>query len=57
MRSIVWERGNMRLKELKAKRETKAGRGWGAEKRQQKIKLLIVAFKIQTCFQTIWQRH
>lgn len=39
------------------KKETKTGRGWCAEKQQQKIKLLIVAFRIQTCFQTIWQRY
>lgn len=49
----------MRLKDRDTckKKETKTGRGWSAEKQQQKIKLLRVAFRIQTCFQTIWQRY
>jgi hypothetical protein len=51
---MVSEKGNVRLKERDKSKETKTGRGWGAEKQQQKIKLLIVAFRFQTCFQTIW---
>lgn len=41
---------------MKAKKETKTA-GGGAEKQQQKIKVLIVAFRIETCFLTIWQRY
>ena len=34
----------------KKKRETKTCRGWGAEKQQQKIKVLIVAFRMRPAF-------
>lgn len=55
---IIWERGNLKLKGRdKSKKRDTDSRGWSEEKQQQKIKVLIVAFGIETCFLTIWRRY
>lgn len=57
-KKIIWERGNLKLKERDESKERDTdSRGWSAEKQQQKIEVLIVAFGIETCFLTIWRRY